>query len=113
MNNDWYWVTGLHDALITNVEELNLPFDYKEFVTKKNNYDRNVLILMINAKNALFDQKVKEIRLFNYKILDCDEVFKKHKSAWWLGDDLYKENEHYVLDIYLCDTDNCAFEYSL
>ena len=109
---DWYWVTGLHDACITNVEELEFPFDYNKFIRQKNEYDRNALILTIDAKNALFDQKVKEIRLFNYKILDCDEIFKKHKSAWWLGDELYKENEQYLLDIDLCDTDNCAIEYS-
>ena len=51
---NWYWVTGLHDALITNVEELEFPFDYNKFIRQKNKYDRNVLILTIDAKKCAF-----------------------------------------------------------
>jgi len=66
---DWYWVSGLHDACIVGVELFEFPFDYSKFAGGKNRYDRNLMTLKINAKGALFDRTVKEIRFFNYKIL--------------------------------------------
>ena len=108
---NWYWVTGLHDACITNVEELEFPFDYNKFVRQKNKYDRNLFSMKIDAKNALFDQKVKEIRLFNYKILSEDISLQESKKAWWLADRLTYENGHYILEIDLQDFDTCSKDF--
>ena len=61
---NWYWVDGLHDACIESVECFEFPFDYNKYNGKKNSYDRNLMLLRINASSALFDQSVKEIKLF-------------------------------------------------
>ena len=66
---DWYWTTGLHDAGIVGVESFEFPFDYNKFIGEKSKYNRNLLVLKINAKGALYDTSVEEIRLYNYKIL--------------------------------------------
>ena len=42
---DWYWVNGLHDACIVNVEYFAFPFDYNKFVGNKNSCDRNLMVL--------------------------------------------------------------------
>ena len=70
---EWYWISGLHDACIIGTESFEFPFDYNKFVGEKNIYNRNLITLRINAKGALYDNEVKEIRLFNYRILT--EVF--------------------------------------
>ncbi len=68
---EWYWFHGLHDACITEVEAFEFPFDYNKFIKEKNKYNRNLMTLRINSKDALFD-RVKEIRFFNYKVLTDD-----------------------------------------
>ena len=70
---EWYWISGLHDSCIIGTESFEFPFDYNKFVGEKNIYNRNLITLRINAKGALYDNEVKEIRLFNYRILT--EVF--------------------------------------
>ena len=65
----WYWISGLHDACIIGVDLFEFPFDYHKFIGEKNKYNRNLITLRINAKGALYDNNVKEIRLFNYRIL--------------------------------------------
>ena len=66
---DWYWEAGLHDACIVGVEVYEFPFDYNKYIAEKSKYDRNMLSLKIDAKGALYDFRVKEIRFFNYKML--------------------------------------------
>ncbi len=47
---EWYWKDGLHDAGIIGIEAFEFPFDYNKFVGEKNKYNRNILVLKINAK---------------------------------------------------------------
>ena len=103
---EWYWPAGLHDACITGVEAFEFPFDYNRFIGRKNNYDRNLLTLKINAKGAMFDSSVKEIRFFNYKILTEDISLENRNKVWWLADRLEKVGEHYTLEIDLQDFDS-------
>ena len=63
---DWYWINGLHDAGIVEVETFAFPFAYNKFVGEKSNYNRNLLILRINARGALYDASVQEIHFYNY-----------------------------------------------
>ena len=63
---EWYWISGLHDACIIGTESFEFPFDYNKFIGEKNIYNRNLITLRINAKGALYDNEVKEIRLFNF-----------------------------------------------
>ena len=103
---DWYWNNGLHDASIIGVDTYEFPFDYDKYTAKKNKYDRNVLSLKIDAKGALYDSRVKEIRFYNYKLLPESvdlmslEPSEKNK-VWWLADQLTEQNEKYELDILL------------
>ena len=103
---DWYWESGLHDASIIGVDTYEFPFDYDKYTAKKNKYDRNVLSLKIDAKGALYDSRVKEIRFYNYKLLPESvdlmslEPSEKNK-VWWLADQLTEQNEKYELDILL------------
>lgn len=89
----WYWSAGLHDAKITHIGELTLPYDYKQ-----KNPVRNCLILYINSRGAMFDTKVKEIHLYNYKILS---LAAEIEGSWWLSDSLSEENGKYVLTLFL------------
>ena len=80
---EWYWINGLHDAGIMSVEAFEFPFDYNKFVGEKSKYNRNLLVLKINAKGALYDTSVEEIRLYNYKILTPDISLEGRKTIWW------------------------------
>lgn len=101
-----YWESGLHDACIIGLETYEFPFDYNKYTPEKNKYDRNMLSLRIDAKGALYDSRVKEIRFYNYKLLPESvdltslELSEKNK-VWWLADQLTEQNEKYELDILL------------
>ena len=109
---EWYWQRGLHDAAIVGVEFFEFPFDYNKFVEEKSKYNRNLFVLKIDAKAALFDSAVKEIRLFNYKILSDTINLEGRKKAWWLCDRLTEENGDYFLEIDLLDFDSFPQEFT-
>ena len=91
---DWYWSRGLHDAMIVGTAEIALDYDYTE-----RDPDRNCFVLRLDAEQAMFDTSVKEIRLYNYKILSPDVKLDAHSGAWWIWDRLCRENRKYVLEI--------------
>lgn len=77
----WYWVRSLHDACITGVEALEFPFDYSRFIKEATNYTRNLFTLKIDSSGALFDTSIKEILLYNYKILSKDISLENKKRS--------------------------------
>lgn len=83
---DWYWALGLHDAKILSAAALELPPDWK---AQPPLY--NCLELALDAKGAMYDQKVQKISLYNYKILTPDFDLRQLSGAWWLGDELTAE----------------------
>ena len=104
--HDWYWESGLHDACIIGAETYEFPFDYDKYTAEKNKYDRNMLSLRIDAKGAVYDSRVKEIRFYNYKLLpestDLTSLEPSEKNkVWWLADQLTEQNGKYELDILL------------
>ncbi|MBQ4119602.1 MAG: hypothetical protein IJD45_04355 [Clostridia bacterium] len=103
---DWYWVNGLHDACIVDVEYFEFPFDYNKFVGNKNSYDRNLMLLKINASGALYEQDIKEIKLFNFNIITNNIELQGRKKVWWLADRLTEKDGHYYLEIDLQDFDS-------
>ena len=103
---DWYWVNGLHDACIVDVEYFEFPFDYNKFVGNKNSYDRNLMLLKINASGALYEHDIKEIKLFNFKINTNNIELQGRKKVWWLADRLTEKDGHYYLEIDLQDFDS-------
>lgn len=109
---EWYWVSGLHDACIIGTESLEFPFDYNKFVGEKNKYNRNLITLKINAKGALYDNEVKEIRLFNYRILTEDISLEGRDKVWWLADRLFDHGKYYTLEIDLQDFDAYPEEFT-
>ena len=108
----WYWIGGLHDACIIGVELFEFPFDYHKFVGEKNKYNRNLITLRINAKGALYDNNVKEIRLFNYRILTEDISLEGRDKVWWLADRLVDHGNYYTLEIDLQDFDSDPEEFT-
>ncbi len=103
---DWYWISGLHDACIVGVEAFEFPFDYNRFAGRKTKYNRNLMTLKINAKGALYDNTVKEIRLFNYKILTDHISLEGREKVWWLADRLVDQGDYFTLEIDLQDFDS-------
>ena len=103
---EWYWVSGLHDACIVGVETFEFPFDYNKFVGEKNKYDRNLFAIKINAKGALYDNTIKEIRFFNYKVLTDQITLIGRKKIWWMADKLVDHGDYYTLEIELQDFDS-------
>ena len=110
---EWYWLNGLHDACIINTEMLEFQFDYNKFIEQKSNYNRNLLKLEINSKDAMFDSTVKEVHFYNYKILTTDISLENRKSLWWLSDRLTANNDHYVLEIDLHDFNSRPEDFTL
>ena len=102
----WYWEGGLHDACIIGVDTYEFPFDYNAYSGTKGKCDYNALVLKIDAEGALYDNRVQEIRLYNYKILSggIDIATLKRISeskAWWLADKLTENSGRYGLDVLL------------
>ena len=110
---EWYWEKGLHDARIVCVQKFEFPFDYGKYEREKNSYDRNLLTLKIDAKGAIYDSRVKEIRFFNYRILSDDIVLNGRNKIWWMSDRLTSENGYYILEIQLLDIDAYPEEFCL
>lgn len=102
---EWYWVSGLHDACIVSAEALDFPFDYDDFKRNRYKYIRNQLTLKINAKQALYDNKVKKISFYNYKILTEGITLAGRKTVWWMADRLEDHGEYFTLEIDLLDYD--------
>ena len=92
---DWYWKYGLHDAVILSVSELQLTPNYKEKSLK-----HNCLEIELDCKNALYEQNIKIIRLYNYKIKTPDIDINSIDKPWWISDSIKElENKHYLLEI--------------
>ena len=91
---DWYWKKGLHDARILHAEELLFPCDYKNARP-----ERTAFKLHLNAQNAIFETKIKNITLYDYQILS---EFESLDGVYWLSDTLTEENGRYILEIILC-----------
>ena len=94
---EWYWKTGLHDACITQVDRFEFPYDYCTYSGMKNKNDRNLLRLKIDAKGALFDREVTEIRLFNFEIVTTHIRLEGREAVWWLSDNLTACDNGYLL----------------
>ena len=71
------------------------------------------MTLRINAKGALYDNEVKEIRLFNYRILTEDISLEGRDKVWWLADRLVDHGNYYTLEIDLQDFDSDPEEFTL
>lgn len=96
---DWYWIYGLHDAFITEIKPVEFPFDYNKFIEEKSKYDRNCLSLKIDAKDALYDTSIEEIRFYNYKILTACHLPNDKKRVCWKADRLSEQGDHFILEI--------------
>ena len=93
---EWYWHRGLQDAKIVRIEKLELPYDYKQRIPT-----RNCFVVHMDSKQAMFDTSVREIRLFNYKILTAELSSSDIEGTYWITDQLTEENGKYVLQVEL------------
>ena len=62
--------------------------------------------IKINAKGALYDNTVKEIRFFNYKVLTDQITLIGREKIWWMADKLVDHGDYYTLEIELQDFDS-------
>ena len=86
----WYWLRGLHDALVLAVDTQEFAYD----VTQAKPV-RNCMTIRLDAKAALFDTSVTAIRLYNYRVLRGAEL----KGCYWMQDRLRREKDKFILDI--------------
>lgn len=91
---EWYWQKGLHDAEIISVTTVELPVDWR---AREKRW--NVMTLELNSEQAIFDTSVKEISLFNYKVLEGDISDLRKCKAWWFADKLSFVDGAYLLDV--------------
>ena len=110
---EWYWIYGLHDACIMQIESFEFPFDYNKFIGEKSKYNRNCLALKIDAKGALYDNSVKEIRFYNYKVLTEHISLHNRKEVWWLADRLSDQGDFYTLEIDLQDLNSYPEDFTI
>ena len=109
---EWYWGYGLHDACIVGVEEKRFPFNYDKYVADNYRYDRNVLIFKIDAKTALGNFDVTEIRFYNYKVLTDDIQLKGREEVWWLADRLVDHGDYYTVEWDMQDLDSKSQDFT-
>ena len=94
----WYWLRGLHDALVLAVDTQELAYD----VTQAKPV-RNCMTIRLDAKAALFDTSVTAIHLFNYKVLEDGSESGGYgeglTGCYWMQDRLRREKDKFILDI--------------
>ena len=98
----WYWLRGLHDALVLGVETQEFAYDVTQVKPV-----RNCMVIRLDARGALFDTSVTAIRLYNYKVLQGAEL----KGCYWMQDRLRREKDKFILDITALGKDE--FQYSV
>ena len=64
------------------------------------------MVLKINASGALYEQDIKEIKFFNFKIITNNIELQGRNKVWWLADRLTEKDGHYYLEIDLQDFDS-------
>ena len=94
----WYWLRGLHDALVLAVDTQEFAYD----VTQAEPV-RNCMTIRLDAKAALFDTSVTAIHLFNYKVLEDGSESGGYgeglTGCYWMQDRLRREKDKFILDI--------------
>ena len=94
----WYWLRGLHDALVLGVETQEFAYD----VTQARPV-RNCMVIRLDARGALYDTSVTAIRLYNYKVLRDGSQTGGYgeglTDCYWMQDRLRREKEKFILDI--------------
>lgn len=92
---DWYWKYGLHDAKVLPISELELAPDWKQKIPQ-----RKCLELYFDSHNAMFEQDIVKIRLYDYEIKTSELNFNSLEELWWLDDTLTQlSDEHFLLRI--------------
>ena len=106
----WYWLRGLHDALVLAVDAQEFAYD----VTQAKPV-RNCMTIRLDAKAALFDTSVTAIHLFNYKVLEDGTerggYGQGRTGCYWMQDWLRREKDKFILDITALGKDE--FQYSV
>lgn len=87
-----------------NIEYINIPFNYKELITKAIKYvlSQNILPIDIHAENIIINNKgnIKIIDVGNYVIKE-DEVFDKKKNLKDICSFLFSLSSFKIIDKYL------------
>lgn len=94
---EWYWKYGLHDAVILSVSERELTPDWKSPIPR-----RNCLEICLDSSNAMCEQNIQKICLYNYKLKTPEIHIHELEKPWWIKDTLTQlPNNHYQLEIFI------------
>ncbi len=80
---EWYWHRGLHDAVVMDVAERALPVDYTQTVRRY-----NALEISLDCRNAMMEQDISRITLYNCKVIVGDVSRMRGERVWWYADRL-------------------------
>ena len=87
---NWYWNKGLFDAEIIKITQDYFQYDYTE-----KNPVRSCLTIELDAKAALYDTSVKQIKLYNSKVVSGNISV----SGWWKEDAIETANGKHTLTL--------------
>lgn len=92
---DWYWKRGLHDAVILSSAELELAPEWKSKHPR-----RNCLEICLDSSNAMYEQNIHKICLYNYEIKTPEIRINELENPWWIRDKIEQlPNKRYLLEI--------------
>ena len=77
---DWYWLNGLHDAVIIDYTLANINYNYREKKPK-----RNCFSLVVDSSNAMWTTSIKVIKLYN---VNGSPMSIDVRGWWWVNDKL-------------------------
>ncbi len=93
---EWYWFYGLHDAEVLEINQLELPTDYK---TEESKY--NCLEISLDSKGAR-ESNIKRLAFYNYKIVSGKIPDFARDRIFWLKDTLTQLPENmYKMELVL------------
>ena len=116
---EWYWPSGLHDAVILSAAEFELPPNYKDRFPRF-----NCLEILLDSSDAIYTRDIQALRLYNYKIRTPDVSICQPHELDWIGDRLttldngryqldieirgYKHNVHFIVEFQQIEVDRTA-----
>ena len=99
---NWYWINGLHDAGIVEVETFDFPFDYNKYVGEKSNYNRNLLISSAAGCILFRNDDIQGFRLGDIPQQVADDIHG-YAVIWYVSSSPYKNSPKYLFrPLFIC-----------
>lgn len=92
---DWYWIGGLHDALLLGKQPCPVA---EEPMPEGCKFLHNCLELQLDAAQAMFDRRITALKFYNFKELTPEVSLD---GCWWVSDRLTQAGGKYCLEVQL------------